>query len=1474
MKRVQAAALALVNWRGVFCRTYDLDPNVTALEGTNGAGKTTVMIAAYVVLLPDMSRLRFTNLGEHGATGGDKGIWGRLGDPGRPSYAFLDLRLPRGERLLAGVHLERRAEPTVEPTPLIVTDLAAGAALEDVLLDRGELDMVPDLGRLREIVARAGARLTTFTSAREYFAALFDRGVTPLRLATEEERGKLNELLRTSMTGGISRALTSELRGFLLREETGLADTLVRMRQNLDACRRTRQEVEAARRTEGEIREVYDAGQRMLAAAVHATKEAAEERAKRLDEARRALAAAESERGGLEIEVDDGRARRDVVRSEHAAVEAAGVTARGVVERTRRAREIDERIRERTARREEAAARQGAARAAWERAEGALGEARLRRDEAREDRERAARGLSDLQRGIEELARRAAAHRIAVASLEEAARRLPGEDVRPETAGEVIARCEARQEALDEEIVRLDRELGTAARRRREFAEVAGALGRVVGAEVPAAGAYERASQAIEESRRLLRLVEERPRLAPRLDEARAHARRQRAARAQADALSAPDRPLSTAADVAAAHRDAEDELRDAEERSRDEAEAARDAEAAREAARARARDLEALAIRWREVRTAADALSARAGQGISSRDDLETLRAALQTRRDEVRRGGEEAEARRRALQDEALRLEQAGGQVSRALLRARDLVGGELLAGRFEEVALEDAAAVEALLGPLHEAILVDDARGAAEVLAQATERPATVWLLGGDAPLALDEEGRPPGELLGRDALVRSAEGVRLTRLPERPTLGRRARSRRVRELKEEERERAERVEALRAEERGLDRALDEVARLLPDAAILERDDPRPELGAAREAGERAAEAARAHGEAASAARARAQGFARRTAALTRLLPEAWLLEARDFDAEAAALAARLAEAQRAEAELARTAPDRRIVEGRIEVLRAAPPSDDDLARMGARKAEAERARDEAGRALLALRRVEENRAALAWTDAEAALRRRRGLTPALSEQLDRAKQALDRAEERLDRAEAAERAAHQALQAADGAVGSLDEALARHREELAGTGVEDPSAAALERAERELAALEERRAALSVQERELSEEVVRREVRLDGARGREQEARRHAEDEERLFRPAQERWERLRGLAEAQGALASALSARFSAELAGAGSPNLWPRAREHGALLLERLGRAQDGAVVAAEIKGRIGSAELTSGEAYLEAWQRVRDWLLRRIPPQIAEVDDPIEALARLCEHLARLQDRLARQEGDLRGESSDVARNIETQIRKAQHNLRRMTEDLDQVRFGNIHGVQVRVQRVARMDQVLQALKEDPAQDLLFKTSMPIEEALEELFRRHAGGRTGGQRLLDYREYMDLRIEVRRQASATWELANPSQLSTGEAIGVGAAIMMVVLAAWERDANLLRGKRSLGTLRLLFLDEATRLSQDSLDVLFDLCRSLELQLLIAAPEVARAEGNTTYRLVRRVDERGREEVLVTGRRVARELHG
>ena len=205
---------------------------------------------------------------------------------------------------------------------------------------------------------------------------------------------------------------------------------------------------------------------------------------------------------------------------------------------------------------------------------------------------------------------------------------------------------------------------------------------------------------------------------------------------------------------------------------------------------------------------------------------------------------------------------------------------------------------------------------------------------------------------------------------------------------------------------------------------------------------------------------------------------------------------------------------------------------------------------------------------------------------------------------------------------------------------------------------------------------------------------------------------------------------------------------------------------------------------------------------------------------------------------------------------------------MRRLNQQLEGIHFGSIHGIRIELRRIERMQQILHALRDGQAQELLFSSSLPIEEALDEIFKRYGGGgRSGGQKLLDYREYVELAVEIRRQAATGWEPANPTRLSTGEAIGVGAALMMVVLTEWERDANLLRQRSKLGSVRFLFLDEANRLSRDNLGVLFDMCRTLDLQLLVAAPEVARADGNTTYRLVRHTTDDGREEVIVSGRR-------
>jgi chromosome partition protein MukB len=556
---------------------------------------------------------------------------------------------------------------------------------------------------------------------------------------------------------------------------------------------------------------------------------------------------------------------------------------------------------------------------------------------------------------------------------------------------------------------------------------------------------------------------------------------------------------------------------------------------------------------------------------------------------------------------------------------------------------------------------------------------------------------------------------------------------------------------------------------------------------------------------------------------------------------------------------------------LVDRQLVMLRQAPLSEDDLARLVERVRTLKNHRERLDAGIDAVTYVQANVDALGWDEAPRRLADNQALVPALEAQLREAEDEQRGAEGKAASAEQRYDEATTRFQDADGRkrVAAQEHAAAVERFERA--GVPEPTEQALEAATEELGRLEQELRTLDQRRDGLltakgAEETVLREADAHLATADEKLLSERRESE-----PAVNRWEDLRERVTKQGLLGGLLAGGPTELSEVRGHVNLVQEAKTRREVLLERLRGAHGGVTLLTELQILRDTSDAAFADAYLDLWLTVRDWLRRRLPAQVAEVDDPREALLRLRDQLTGLEERLARQEDDLRGASEDVARGIDVQIRKARGQVTRLNKNLVGVSFGSIVGIRVKVQTVERMEQVLRALREGAVQGLLFQENLPIEEALDEIFRRYGGGRTGGQRLLDYREYVHLQVEVRRTAGSDWEIANPTRLSTGEAIGVGAALMMVVLTEWERDANLLRGKRAHGSLRFLFLDEANRLSHDNLGVLFDLCQTLDLQLLIAAPEVARADGNTTYRLVRRVDADGREEVIVSGRRTRAE---
>ena len=1473
MSRTRAQTLVLVNWKGVFYERYLLDRHVTALEGANGAGKTTVMIAAYVVLLPDMSRLRFTNLGETGATGGDKGIWGRLGEPGRPAYSAIEFALESGQRLIAGVHLERKGEPSVEPTPFIISGLDVDVRLQDVLLlSQGEHEVVPELNELRENAARFGGRVQIFGTARDYFAALFDHGVTPLRLATDEERNKLNEMLRTSMTGGISRSLTSELRSFLLKEETGLADTLQRMKANLDACRRTRTEVQESQRLEREIGGVFEAGQTMFAAAFHATRERADELRRRLSEAEEAqrkarerLAEAEEQLARVRDQLGKKGARQEALAAE---VNAAEDWLRRLQRAVQAAVEVTQRREELSSAEADTRIAEGQRKAREEN----RNQCRATLHRCRDDHKRAGAGLADLQRGLDELHRRAGTYRQVLRRKGEAERLLQEDELAIGAIAGRVAESRAQLEQVDRSRRAARQRLADADEHRRDHRAALEALELMADAPVEPGAAHGTARQQLRRYRDLEALAVRLCAIAAELAEARKLASRQAEAGKQAQNLNLSlSGQRSARIEITEHLEQAEQERERCLEQARDAQADLAECQRTLDAARARKKELGDREPIWRDLATRAQRLADELGCPLTSLQELKAAREMVVQHLTQVKASESELVERRESLQSAARELLAAGGPFDMELLRLKDALGAELLAGAFEDASVEDAAVLEARLGPLVQALVVDDPATAAKHVHGRPDSLSDVWLVSRDEDAARLGTGAAREREGLTDVVVPEQRAIRVSRIPTRPRLGRKAREKRAAELRAEADALDAQIESTRTERRRLERLVEDGEALLAGQVVWLAGDPAPELAAIGRQLSEVQEQQENHRGAVTRFQEASRQVEPRIEALRGLLGSAVLLDPPDHAQRRDDLERDHDAAQAAQAEIQRCCEAARVVEDKLDTLRRTPLSEAEVANLETELSHLSDERDRLDAAIEAMEFVAGNSEALGWDDAPAQLEANRSLVPALEEQLRRAEEALTEADAAVEAADEEFESATAKWQDADGRRRAAVEQLRAAERRFKEMEIPDPTEAAVATARDELHRLKEEATTLVTELDVLKTTQGRREAEQAQAVREYGEAEEKVAAERREAEPALDRWERLRAAVADRNLLASVVTSGTSDVSGIRGHVNLVQEAHKQRAVLVERLRAAHGAQDLLAKVDKNAEGEGIGFADVYLELWLAVRDWLRRRLPAQVAEVDDPREALLRLRDQLTGLEERLGRQEDDLRGASEDVARGIDVQIRKARGQVSRLNQNLGGVSFGSIEGIRVKVQSVERMEQVLRALREGAVQGLLFQENLPIEEALDEIFRRYGGGRSGGQRLLDYREYVHLQVEVRRTAGSDWEVANPTRLSTGEAIGVGAALMMVVLTEWERDANLLRGKRAHGSLRFLFLDEANRLSHDNLGVLFDLCQTLDLQLLIAAPEVARAEGNTTYRLVRRVDADGREEVLVSGRRTRAE---
>jgi len=1450
MQRARAEKLALVNWKGLIYEEFELDPGVTALEGENGAGKTTVMIGAYTVLLPDLTYLRFSNVGESSSGGGEAGIWGRLGQQG-PSYAWLDIRMPR-QRVIAGVHLHRLSRPRLEVEPFIIEGVAEDVPLEQLIMRKHENKLqVPDPQDLRTLALTHGAALSTFgKNKREYFGRLFELGITPVRMATSDERAKVNEMLKTCMMGGISNTLRTGLRDFLFAENTRLADTVRRMEQNLDLCRTTRAKTARYAEQERQFLELYQAGQETFLYALHGTcRWEAEARDEVERHSRDEQKQAVKEQKAV-AELDGVSSALQELEHEREQLVGRLETASRRVKLVQAALELHRLLRDQERALSAATAALEAARSSLERQQANVRGAQDREQRSRDRHTAAAKALGDFQRGFEDLARKVGRYRHARGLLDKIRVSLRAPDLGPERLEASLTAAREELHVLTGRARELQLRLQDHQEHRRRFEQGRALLASLLGRAVEGDDLAETLERADALHRKLERAKDRLPELKVQAARSRKEADLQEQARRDARSLGVDSSAALSSAlrSAEATEQDAGAALADAEARLRELEQSEREILAERDA-------LTPTVAPWRDAQAEAVTLSQR-HRAVENAADLITLQSELIASAEQAKAALE----RHRALLDEQKRRRrdlELSGNLPPQVQRARDVVDADLVAEHFDEVSVEDAAVYEAVLGARAHGLLVHDPVEAAEQLAAAgTLEPGQELLLLDSLPTVERSERLDDGSVL-----VLEHQGQRMARPPAAPVLGRAARERAMAVLEEQIAAGEDQEERQAALHDLLRTDLNLATALLPRAELLDRPDPGLRLRSLRAELQKLTITTSEAQAVRSRASASVEEAVSRSRKLRELLPSARLLDPPDHAAEARELRARLAVTLRDARRLEEQGETWRELSGfHSDLLRpplAASEVDELQLVFGKNKVE----RVELNGVIEALEELCSDPEPLGWGHFEPVLAAKAELQPAMQAELDAAEQQLVRASSDAERARILQEEAQGKVNQADAdqqiATGRRDET----RQKLRETGIESPRPSLLVEARLSLEGLRKRDGEIGEHKSGLVKSEGRIEEQLRTIRAAITEIRTKLATSEQLHEQRQRVWAAFRA---AMTEASLDIEALLAQEPGITGSLNLFQAAKGRRDLVASLLQNHDESEEVLelyhAVVEG--GSRE------HVAAWAALRRTLHRRIGPDISEAPDVLQALQDLGRRVHRLRRTLAERERELRTDAKAIGSTIRSQRRRANTKVRELSQALMKVRFGSIKRIELQIKPVRKMNDLLDALAGEVD---LFRESQPIEQVLEELFESIGGGKVKASRLLDYRRYFEVKVQVER-SDGVQAGARGDQMSTGEAIGVGTAVMMIVLRAWEDHASKLRKKRGFGTMRLLFLDEATRLSRDSLMVMFDLCRKLELQLLIAAPDVDRVEGATIYTLVRSEDG---SRVDVHGRRVvARALEG
>ncbi|VXC68495.1 fused chromosome partitioning protein: putative nucleotide hydrolase; conserved hypothetical protein; conserved protein [Enterobacterales bacterium 8AC] len=1464
IERGKFRSLTLVNWNGFFARTFDLDELVTTLSGGNGAGKSTTMAAFVTALIPDLTLLHFRNTTEAGATSGsrDKGLHGKL--RAGVCYSTLDVVNSRHQRVLVGVRLQQVAgrDRKVDIKPFTIQGLPTAVQPTELLTQTvGERQArVLSLQELKERVEEMeGVQFKQFNSITDYHSLMFDLGVIPKRLRSSADRSKFYRLIEASLYGGISSAITRSLRDYLLPENSGVRkafqDMEAALRENrmtLEAIRVTQSDRDLFKhliseatsyvaadymRHANERRIHLDSALVLRSDLLGSRKQLASEQFRHVEMARE-LAEQSGAESDLETDYQAASDHLNLVQTAMRQQEKIERYEADLEELTYRLEEQNEVVAEAGEQQAENEARAEAA--------------ELEVDELKSQ-------LADYQQALDVQQTRAIQYQQALQALERARALCQVPELTAENAEEWLETFQAREQEATEALLLLEQKLSVADAAHSQFEQAYQLVGKIAG-EVSRSEAWQTARELLRDWPSQQHQAERVQPLRMRLNELEQRLRSQQDAERLLQEFCKRHGQEYQPDELDAVQQELEERLESLSQSVSEAGERRMEMRQELEQIQQRIKELTARAPIWLGAQDALSQLSEQSGETFADGQQVTEYMQQLLERERETTVERDEVAARKREIEAQIERLSQPSGAEDQRLVTLAERFGGVLLSEIYDDVTIDDAPYFSALYGPSRHAIVVPDLSLVREMLQGLDDCPEDLYLIEGD-PQSFDDSVFAVEEH-EKAVVVKIADRQwRYSRYPEVPLFGRAARENRLEVLYAERDSLAERYATLSFDVQKTQRSHQAFSRFIGSHLAVAFDaDPEAEI---RTMNGRRGEIERSLNNHEAQNQQQRQQYDQAKegiSALNRLMPLVSLLNDDTLLDRVEEIREELEEAQDAARYIQQHGASLAKLEPLLSVLQSDPEQHEQLQ---LDYAQAQATQRQAKQQAFALTEVVQRRAHFSYTDSAGMQNANNDLNDKLRQRLEHAEAERTRAREQLRQYQTQFTQYSQVLASLKSSYDAKRDMLKELSQELVDIGVQaDANAEARARQRRD-----ELHAALSTnrtRRNQLEKQLTFCEAEMDGLQKKLRKLERDYYQLREQVVTAKAGWCAVMRLVKDNG-VERRLHRR---ELAYMDADEL--RSMSDKALGALRLAVADNEHLRDVLRLSEDPKRPERKIQFYIAVYQHLRE----RIRQDIIRTDDPVEAIEQMEIELGRLTEELTAREQKLAISSKSVANIIRKTIQREQNRIRMLNQGLQAVSFGQVKSVRLNVNVREAHATLLTVLSEqqEQHQDLFNSNRLTFSEALAKLYQRlnpqiDMGQRTPqtiGEELLDYRNYLELEVEVFR-GSDGWLRAESGALSTGEAIGTGMSILVMVVQSWEEESRRLRGK-DISPCRLLFLDEAARLDAKSIATLFELCDRLEMQLIIAAPENISPEKGTTYKLVRKVFQ-NHEHVHVVGLR-------